>query len=295
MTDQTVEPAAEARPEPTDIDAVASATPPATAETAPEPQPEPDAPAEAASGETPPEAVPEPEQPPKKRKTAEQALQGRVAYLTKVAADKDRELDAARSLLAAAGYDPATGAAPEGQAAPPALQPGTEAFRQAVAVEAQRMAAEQSFTADCNRVFAQGVQAHGELFKEAVANLNMMGVIGPKQGGTDPFLEAALVTDDPAAVLNHLGSDLDEAQRIASLPPIRMAAELAKLGSRLSSGPAAAKPAAPTTSSAPAPIRPIGGAAKPSGDIYDPGLSDDEYYARRAASGAPYVKAPKRA
>lgn len=123
--------------------------------------------------------------------------------------------------------------------------------------EAQRIVAEQSFNDTCNKVYAAG-KAEFPDFDNAVANLQMVGV-------NRDFLELATSSDAGAKLIHHLGTDLDEAARIAALPPVQMARELTRLEYKLAQ-PVATKP----VSKAPAPITPIG-----SGGVTDPGLRDD--------------------
>lgn len=111
--------------------------------------------------------------------------------------------------------------------------------------EAQRMVAEQTFNDKCNQVYANG-KAEFPNFDQSVQNLHMVGV-------SREFLELAVTSDASAKLINHLGTDLDEAARIAALPPVQMARELTKLEYKLAQ-PAAPKP----VSKAPAPISPIG-------------------------------------
>lgn len=132
--------------------------------------------------------------------------------------------------------------------------------------EAQRMLAEQTFNDSCNKVYAAG-KAEFPNFDQSVQNLHMVGV------GRD-FLELAVTSDASAKLIQHLGNDLDEAARIAALPPVQMARELTKLEYKLAQ-PVPAKP----VSKAPAPINPIG-----SGGATDSGLRDDlsmDEWARR--------------
>ena len=132
--------------------------------------------------------------------------------------------------------------------------------------EAQRMVAEQTFNDTCNKVYAAG-KAEFPDFDNAVANLQMVGV-------NRDFLELATSSDAGAKLIHHLGGDLDEAARIAALPPVQMARELTRLEFKLAQAPAP-KP----VSKAPAPITPIG-----SGGSADTGLRDDlsmDEWARR--------------
>lgn len=236
---------------------------------------------DAPAGE-PAEAPAEPEE-PKKPKSPVAQLQGRVGHLTKVAHEKDatiadqaKQLEAYKALLAGQRK-------PEGEAATPAPTTAAPAdFKEAVAVEARRIAAEDRFTADCNSIFEAGEKAHGEEFKEAVTNLNLLGLMN------GDLVEAALATDAPADVIHYLGTDPDEAARITALPPIRMAAELVKLSSKIAGQ---TKPAA-EFSRAPAPIRPIGGTVKPEVDIASIAKTDNmaAYVEARKAQGSRWAR-----
>lgn len=132
--------------------------------------------------------------------------------------------------------------------------------------EAQRMVADQTFNDTCNKVYAAG-KAEFPDFDNAVANLHMVGV-------NRDFMELATTSDAGAKLIHHLGGDLDEAARIAALPPVQMARELTRLEYKLAQAPAP-KP----VSKAPAPITPVG-----SGGATESGLRDDlsmDEWARR--------------
>jgi hypothetical protein len=130
---------------------------------------------------------------------------------------------------------------------------------------AQDLVAEQSFTEKCNKVYEAGVKEFPD-FKDAVSNLQMVGV-------NREFLELTATSDAGAKLIHHLGNDLDEAARIASLPPLQMARELTKLELKLS------QPQTKPVSSAPAPITPINGNK---GGTKDPSeMTDAEFAAWR--------------
>lgn len=122
--------------------------------------------------------------------------------------------------------------------------------------EAERMRAEERFNETCNRTYDAG-KAEFPDFDRAVANLQMVGA-------SREFLELATTSDAGHKLLHHLGTDMDEAARIMSLPPIQMARELTKLEFKLG------QPATKPVSKAPAPIKPLG-----SGKAAGEGLSDD--------------------
>lgn len=135
-------------------------------------------------------------------------------------------------------------------------EPQTVDIEQVAREKAERIVAERSFNDACNRVYTEGKEKFQD-FDNAVGNLQMVGV-------NRDFLELVTESDAAAQLLYHLGQDLDEASRIASLKPAQMARELTKLEYRLS------QPAPKPVSKAPAPIKPIG-----SGKPTESGLSDD--------------------
>lgn len=118
----------------------------------------------------------------------------------------------------------------------------------AVEVRAQELAAQHAktaaFNAACDAVADAGKVAHSD-FDATIKNFANLGGLQPG------FVEAALESGAPSAVLYHLGKDLDEAARIMALTPLRQAAELTRLAERLKM----AKP----ISKAPEPIKPLGG------------------------------------
>lgn len=269
---------------------------PEVIERAPANAPQDDAPAPEAVQNAPepadePQDAPEAPQPEERaQKSPVSQLKGRIGHLTKTLHAKDAELEAERAekakldaqikayqaMIEANGAEHPAGSPQERRDAP-------QNFDEAVNARAAEIAAKKAFDDACNAVYNTGHQKHGQDFVEAIDNLNAAGLT------QQSLVEAALATDAAPEVLFHLGQDLDEAARIAQLPPIRMAAELTKLASRLT-----APAPKPPVSQAPAPITPIGGSASPSLDIYDAELSDEEYYARRMKQGAPFVRAPRK-
>lgn len=133
--------------------------------------------------------------------------------------------------------------------------------------EAQKLVAEQTFNESCNKVHAAGVKEFPD-FDKAMANLHMVGI-------NRDFLELATTSDVGAKLLHHLGNDMDEAARIAALPPVQMAREMTKLEYKLGQ-PAAIKP----VSKAPAPVKPIGAGGSADNDLRDD-LPLDEWLRRR--------------
>jgi molecular chaperone GrpE (heat shock protein) len=118
----------------------------------------------------------------------------------------------------------------------------------------QRVAAkisDQNFNQACNRVYQAGVKADPN-FEANLRTLQSVGEI------SRDFLEVVTDMEEGHKVLNHLGANPDEADRILSLPPLKQARELAKIEASLGK---AAPP--PPVSKAPAPISPVGSRTTP--------------------------------
>lgn len=131
-------------------------------------------------------------------------------------------------------------------------QPGQQQdIDQLVEQRAAAKIADQNFNQACNRVFQEGVNADPNF----EANLRVLQSVGDI---SRDFLEVVTDMDEGHKVLNHLGANPDEADRILSLPPLKQARELAKIEASLGK-PAAAAP----VSKAPAPITPVGSKAAP--------------------------------
>lgn len=114
---------------------------------------------------------------------------------------------------------------------------------------AQRMAAQQ-IQDKVKNIENAGREKYGDDFDRSVTNLQMTGIGG--QG----FIDALTSVKGSEAVVRYLGdtANLDEAMRIASLPPVQMALAMSELA------PKAAKQYAKPVSSAPAPMGTIDGA-----------------------------------
>ena len=128
--------------------------------------------------------------------------------------------------------------------------------------EAARMKDEENFNAACNKTHAEGIKEFGQSFDKAMQNLGLVGM--PRE-----FLELVSEADYGARILSHLGGDLDEAERIAALSPVRMARELTKLDIKLGSQ------KVKQVSKAPPPITPVSG--KSGGSKSPAEMTDAEY------------------
>jgi hypothetical protein len=119
-----------------------------------------------------------------------------------------------------------------------------------IRAEAKRLIQEEKFNDACNKVFDAGKTE----FPDWDSSLRTFQMLG---GASPEFLEAVTAMDAGHKVLHHLGQNPEVAERLLSLPPLRMAFELARLETTV--GQAKPKP----VSNAPAPINPIGGRSSP--------------------------------
>lgn len=135
---------------------------------------------------------------------------------------------------------------------------------------AAEKAAVQRFNDRCNDVFQTGKKEFPD-FELTVERIN-------RDLGTLPLdtLAALLEVDAPHKVLHHLGSDLNEAARVLSLPPLKQAMELARISANLIAVPTKAG------TKAPPPITPrVGGSARGEPDLYSEKMTTDEWMAER--------------
>lgn len=216
---------------------------------------------EGAEGEAGQAAEPTPEAPKHKVPQSVQKRIDKLSFDAKSASERaeaaEARATALEALLAAQGTEA------------PAKEPAGGLTEADVDRRAAEKLATKAFNDKCDTVWATGAKEFGDAFADNVGMLRALGVMQV------PFVEAVLETAAPERVLNALGADPDEAVRIASLPPIRQAIELDRMATRL------ATPAKPQISKVPAPINTLDGSGKGNPDIYDPNLSDDEYYAIR--------------
>jgi hypothetical protein len=225
----------------------------ADATPAPEtPAAEPEKAAEAApEAEEKPEATTAPEE---AEKTADDAdkpkqtpwFQKRIDELTREKHDARREAERLAQEISALRQPQTDG---DGNPVQPPADP--------VAI-ARQMVEQQRFDDACNQIYEKGAADFTD-FDQALANFRLLG------GLPSTLIEAARETDAPHAVLYDLGKNPEEAARILSLPPIRMAAAVAKMAAKT------VTPPAPKVSKAPEPVKPLGGVGRAERDP----MSDD--------------------
>ena len=198
-----------------------------------------DAPADDAGGE--------PEQQPGR----DPEIQRRIDQLTRDRYEARRERDEARAQMAEwqrQQQRQQQPAGPEGEAEERAYQ----RFQQ------QRI--EEDFNRQCNDLWQRGVDEYGQEMSEAKRGLDAVG-----WGNRPDALAALTALPDGHRVYRELAGDLDNAARILSLPPMRMAVELARMSRDAPQNAATVsretnrEPLEGRRTRAPEPLRPVGG------------------------------------
>ena len=133
-------------------------------------------------------------------------------------------------------------------------------------MRATQITSEQAFVSSCNAVADAGAAKYAD-FEDAKKTFEMFGNL-PRT-----FIETItdLGGDDGAKVFYNLGKDPNEAARVLSLTPAKMAMALAKM--------ATATPPAKPVSNAPAPITPISSASEVRSGAEPDGKNDAEWRA----------------
>lgn len=205
---------------------------------------------------------------------------GRIGELTAEGRARQDRIIALEAELAAertARAAPAPSAAPVVGVVPAASQQASVAANEAeLNRRATEIAAAQVMNRDADVSYNVGKAKYTD-FDTKLGTFRMLGGIKPET------LQAAIATGVGHDVLYELGSKPDEAARIMSLPPMAMAVEIAKIGTRLA--PAVAAPPAPPASGAPAPIVPVtsAGATRVPDGLGDD-VPDSEWFTRRDAA-----------
>ncbi|WP_336816842.1 hypothetical protein [Burkholderia gladioli] len=190
-------------------------------------------------------------------------VQRRIDQLTREKHDAIRRAEAAE----ARGRQPDGG---QPAASAPAGSASSNLTPDQIREEARRLVEQDKFNDACNRVFDAGKAEFGAAWDSSLRTFQLLG------GASQEFLEAVTAMDGGHKVLQHLGQNPDVAERVLSLPPLRMALELARLETTVGQA------KAPPVSQAPAPINPVGGRSAP--------VEPEEY-----ATTADYIAARKRA
>jgi hypothetical protein len=117
--------------------------------------------------------------------------------------------------------------------------------RNLVRNEANKIAATKLFDDQCNQIYDKGMNEFDD-FRESLGHFGPLGGLPPQ------VIEAANEVGDAHQILYTLSKDLDEADRIFKLGPVKLAVELSKLHAKINKR-------TRTPSKAPDPIKPIEG------------------------------------
>ena len=141
-----------------------------------------------------------------------------------------------------------------------------------VQTRAHEIANIQEFNRRCDAVAQKG-KAEIPDFDQAIAGFQPFGGLG----AYPEFVDTVTRLEEAPKLLHHLGTHLDEAERILQLRGAAQGLELGRLAARLAQGAQSAP--TPKLTSAPAPVAPVRGAAQPTPGPDDKGqFSDQETY-----------------
>lgn len=173
-----------------------------------------------------------------------------------------------KALLEAAQKGAAAPAAGDASRPAPAAPAGLS--EKDVDARAELKAAQKQFDRDVAAALAQGAKDYPKDWEASIENIK-------RADGFDPEVLAQILgTDNPAKIIYELGKDPDRFEEVNNLPPHRRMVEFVKM-----TIPVAKK----AVSNAAEPVTPVGarGVSTAKVNVYDPGISDEEYYAARAA------------
>jgi hypothetical protein len=132
----------------------------------------------------------------------------------------------------------------------------------------QQQLAEQQTASRIQAVNEAGQKEFGAEYQASINNLTMAGV------GGQAFLDAVTSVPNPEKLVTWLGKpeNLDEAMRVAGLPPLQMGIEMTKLASR------AAKELAKQVSKAPPPVDGVDAGGSSGGGGGEPKVGTAEWF-----------------
>lgn len=129
----------------------------------------------------------------------------------------------------------------------PAAPTSPQAVDRLIDARATQLVAQREFVKQCNDVFDKG-EKEVPGFKDGLKGYDVFGGLGK----FPTFVQATVKLENGHKILHELGTNLDEAERILSLPVVDQAIELAKLDLKMKN-----ISTAPPVSNVPAPIAPI--------------------------------------
>jgi hypothetical protein len=143
------------------------------------------------------------------------------------------------------------------------------------------IAANNKFNEACDNTYQEGKKTFSD-FDNALENLRAVGALGTNVNPI--FLQTVTELPNAHKLLHHLGNNPQEAARINSLAPLKMAIELARIEGSL--GATKIRP----VSNAPAPIMQVNGTGKSDLDLSDPNLDMKKFSELRQKQRAERAK-----
>ncbi len=173
---------------------------------------------------------------------------GRIGELTAKSNKKQEEIDRLTAELEQLRKPGATPSAGESEASIQA-RIDAEASRRA-----GEIAAQVEWNNKCNAVNDQGLKEFPDFADRLAAVKSAVNLADPAEFAQfNAVVAAAIETGQAHKVLHELGADAGEMRKLMSLPPLKVAMEIASRAAKLG-----VAPAAPDPSGAPKPIDPIG-------------------------------------
>lgn len=127
-----------------------------------------------------------------------------------------------------------------------------------------------------NQIYETGVKEYKGDFDKALSEIQQISPLFDAKGKPVPLMQAIFETDEPHKVLHYLGTNLDVAEELADMSPLRAARKLGQIEADL------AKKPEPKPSSAPRPIQPVKSVS--AGGVPDASKDPEAWIAWRNAS-----------
>jgi hypothetical protein len=195
----------------------------------------------------------------------------RFGELTRKAREAERRAEDLQARLDAIERGETADPQPEGETQPkPRQQPTQQQPETDVERAAERLVEHREYSKRVTSMIAAGEAAFDK--NDFTQKCNLIADIGGE--AVPEFMR--IVTDSDVVTDGHkviaaLADDPDEAERILSLNPVKMALALTKLSEKL------AKPVPKQVSKVPAPVEPVNGAARATTRLDDPNIPMDDF------------------
>lgn len=184
-----------------------------------------------------------------------------------------RAADAEAELQRLRGGNQTTQSEQPADGTPPSIEEIRRQERENIRREEQANNETARRNAACNTTFEKGV---AEIPDFDEARVSLVTAFGHEINARPEFLDTITELDNGHQVFAELGRNPAEAERILSLPPVKMALEIARMGDKL------AKPAVPTPkpiSKVPPPVTPVGSQTKSATALEDADADQDAWSA----------------